>query len=80
MSTRAWACFYTTNLIKVCGPRRMLVRQYSIYLNRMTHFVVLQIILIPNVSYTNSFVTFLSWIYWLGTHAFNAAGHMGALL
>jgi hypothetical protein len=29
---------------------------------------------------TNSFVTFLSWIYWLGTHAFNAAGHMGALL
>ena len=29
--------------------------------------------------YTNSFVTFLSWIYWLGTHAFNAAGHMGAL-
>ena len=23
--------------------------------------------------YTNSFVTFLSWIYWLGTHAFNAA-------
>jgi hypothetical protein len=31
--------------------------------------------------YTNSFVTFLvSWIYWLGTHAFNAAGHMGALL
>jgi hypothetical protein len=27
---------------------------------------------------TNSFVTFLSWIYWLGTHAFNAAGHMGA--
>jgi hypothetical protein len=30
--------------------------------------------------YTNSFVTYLSWIYWLGTHAFNAAGHMGALL
>jgi hypothetical protein len=30
--------------------------------------------------YTNFFVTFLSWIYWLGTHAFNAAGHMGALL
>ena len=32
------------------------------------------------VRYTNSFVTFLSWIYWLGTHAFNAAGLMGALL
>ena len=30
--------------------------------------------------YTNFFVTFLSWIYWLGAHAFNAAGHMGALL
>ena len=30
--------------------------------------------------YTNFFVTFLSWIYWLGTHAFNAPGHMGALL
>ena len=29
---------------------------------------------------SNSFVTFLSWIYWLGTYAFNAAGHMGALL
>ena len=25
--------------------------------------------------YTNSFVTFLSWIYWLGTHAFNARSH-----
>ena len=32
-----------------------------------------------SIVYTNSFVTFLSWIYWLGTHAFNAAGHMGAL-
>jgi hypothetical protein len=30
--------------------------------------------------YTNSFVTFLSWVYWLDTHAFNAVGHMGALL
>ena len=34
----------------------------------------------PHILYTNFFVTFLSWIYWLGTHAFNAAGHMGALL
>ena len=34
----------------------------------------------PGYAYTNSFVTFLSWIYWLGTHAFNAVGHMGALL
>jgi len=33
-----------------------------------------------SIVYTNSFVTFLSWIYWLGTHAFNAAGHMGPLL
>jgi hypothetical protein len=33
-----------------------------------------------SVVYTNSYVTFLSWIYWLGTHAFNAAGRMGALL
>jgi hypothetical protein len=32
-----------------------------------------------SIVYTNSFVTFLSWIYWLGTYAFNAAGHMGAL-
>ena len=31
-------------------------------------------------TYTNSFVTFLSWIYWLDTHAFHAAGHMGVLL
>ena len=37
--------------------------------------------LIEGTFYTNFFVTFLSWIYWLGAHAFNAAaGHMGALL
>jgi len=34
----------------------------------------------PYHFYTNSFVTFLSWIYWLDAHAFNAAGRMGALL
>ena len=38
--------------------------------------VVVVVVYKPIVEvYTNSFVTFLSWIYWLDTtHAFNAAG------
>ena len=30
--------------------------------------------------YTNSFVTFLSWIYWLGTHAFNASDEYSSVI